>query len=238
MTLAITPIPVLNDNYAWLAVDDMTGTVAVVDPGEAGPIIEALGPQGRLDLIVLTHHHADHIGGVEALRTRYGARVMGNAADAHRLPPLDISVRPGEAAAIGASVGTVIDTPGHTLGHVVYAFAGALFSGDTLFSLGCGRLFEGTPADMFASFSRLAALPDDTMVYAGHEYTVSNLAFARHVDPDNAALAQRGAEIAALREQGEPTLPVSLGVERQTNPFIRAGDAQVFATLRRQKDSF
>ncbi|MBS4074452.1 hydroxyacylglutathione hydrolase [Ameyamaea chiangmaiensis] len=240
MTLSIIPIPVLSDNYAWLAVDAATGTVAVVDPGEAAPVAQVLGRDGRLDLILLTHHHADHVGGVAELRRQYGARVIGNGADAARLPALDIAVAPGDQVAIGESRGVVIDTPGHTLGHVAFYFADsrAVFTGDTLFSLGCGRLFEGTAADMFGSLGRLKALPDNTMVYAGHEYTMSNAAFARHVEQPHDALAQRCADIERLRAEDRPTLPVALGVEKATNPFLRAPDVASLARLRQQKDSF
>ena len=200
MPLSVAAIPCLSDNYAWLLTDAATGTVALCDPGDAaGPAraIEAAG--GRLDLILLTHHHGDHVAGVPELVERFGARVVGAAADAHRLPKLDQSVRPGEAVAVGETRGTVIDTPGHTVGHIAFHFpeGDVLLCGDTLFSLGCGRLLEGTPAQMHASLQALAALPEATLVCCGHEYTESNARFALTVEPENAALRARAEEVRA-----------------------------------------
>src|SRR6478736_10339212 len=177
MPLSVTAVPCLSDNYLWLLQDSATGAVAVCDPGEAGPAmaaVEQLG--GRLDLILLTHHHGDHIAGVAELQARFGGRIVGAAADAHRLPKLDQAVREGDTVAFGNASAQVIDTPGHTRGQINYFFPDGeiLLSGDTLFSLGCGRLSEGTPAEMFASLAKLAALPGGTKVCCGHEYTVSN----------------------------------------------------------------
>jgi hydroxyacylglutathione hydrolase len=174
------------------------------------------------------------------VRTRFGAKVIGAAADAHRLPQLDIAVRDGDTFAFGASTGQVTETPGHTVGHIAYYFAdgGVLLAGDTLFSLGCGRLLEGTAAQMFKSLQGFAALPDDTLVCCGHEYTQSNARFALHVDPDNAALQARAEAVARLREAGKPTLPNRLGDEKRENPFLRAGDVATLADLRARKDKF
>jgi hydroxyacylglutathione hydrolase len=239
--LEIVPVPALSDNYVWLLRDEATGTVAVVDPGEAAPVEAALAARGwEPALILLTHHHGDHVGGVAALKAAHGAAVIGAAADAHRLPALDRAVSPGETVAVGESEAVVIATPGHTRGHIAYHFAraGVLACGDTLFSLGCGRLLEGSPEEMFASLGRLAALPDATAVLCGHEYTLANARFALTVEPDNAALRARAAEAEAQRAAGRPTLPVTLGVEKAANPFLRAPDVARFAALRAAKDAF
>lgn len=241
MPVRADAIACLSDNYAWLLRDTATGAVGFCDPGEAGPAIAAIDAAGgRLDTILLTHHHDDHIAGTEALRARYGARVVGAAADAHRLPKLDQAVRPGETVAFGGSMASVIDTPGHTRGHIAFHFAdgGVLLCGDTLFSLGCGRLSEGDAAEMFASLAALAALPDATQVCCGHEYTASNARFALTVEPDNAALRARAAEVTVARAAGRPTVPTNLGQERATNPFLRVGDVAGFASMRAAKDSF
>ncbi|GBR02031.1 hydroxyacylglutathione hydrolase [Acetobacter oeni] len=239
MPVTVLPIPALSDNYVWLLTDEKTGAVAVVDPGDPAPVrtvIEAHG--GRLDLILLTHHHSDHTGGAEVLRERYGARMVGAEADEARLPRLDQAVRAGDHVTLGDSRASVIDTPGHTLGHIAYYFADppSLFCGDTLFSLGCGRLFEGTAKDLFDSFRRFDALPDQTRVYCGHEYTESNARFDLRIDPDNAALARKAAEVFALRAEHKPTLPSTLGSERACNPFLRAPDIETLARLRHEKD--
>ncbi len=240
-SLEIVPVHALSDNYVWLLRDQATGTVAVVDPGEAAPVEAALAARGwEPALILLTHHHGDHVGGVATLKAAYGAAVIGAAADAHRLPALDRAVSPGDAVAVGESEAVVIDTPGHTRGHIAYHFAeaGVLACGDALFSLGCGRMFEGSAEEFFAALTRLAALPDETLVLCGHEYTQSNARFALTVEPDNAALRARAAEVEAQRAAGRPTLPVRLGAEKAANPFLRARDAAAFAALRAAKDSF
>jgi hydroxyacylglutathione hydrolase len=255
MPLEIVTVPCLSDNYAYLLHDEATGTVALVDAPEPGPIEVALKERGwGIDLILITHHHADHIDGVEALRGKYGPKVAGAAADRHRLPPLDIELAEGDTVAVGESVAQVLEVPGHTVGHIAYYFpdAGALFSADSLMVMGCGRLLEGTPAQMWSSLSKLAALPGDTLVHSGHEYAESNTRFALSVDPDNEALRARATEIAAMRQMGGATVPARLDLERATNPFLRsadddfkaglgmqgAPDVEVFAAARRRKDAF
>ncbi len=252
--LEIKLIPLLTDNYAYLLRDADDETVGVVDPGEAAPVEKALTELGwKLDWILLTHHHGDHIAGAERLAGGYGAKIAGAAADAERLPPLDAALTEDGGWEFGAQTVEIIDTPGHTVGHIAYHFprARALFCGDTLFALGCGRLFEGAAAQMWDSLSKLAALPRETRVYAGHEYTQANAAFALTIDAANAALKDRAEEIARLRAAGEPTLPTTIGRELATNPFLRANEpslkqavglpdadpAAVFAEIRRRKDA-
>ncbi len=241
MTVTATAIPMLSDNYAWLLKESVTGKVGIVDPAEFAPAVAAIeAAGGRLDAIFITHHHDDHIGGVAELVAKYHPVVVGNAADAHRLPKLGVAVHEGDLVDFGAAKARVIDTPGHTVGHISYVFAdgGLLFPGDTLFSMGCGRLFEGTAEDMFRSMRKFDDLPDETLVCCGHEYTASNATFAVAHDGENAALQARAAEVADLRARGQPTIPVALGVERATNPFLRAEDAVTLGTLRAAKDKF
>jgi hydroxyacylglutathione hydrolase len=240
MSITATPVPILQDNYAWL-LRDSSGATAIVDPAEPEPVIAALERAGgRLDLILLTHHHADHVAGTDEVRARFGALVVGAAADAHRLPKLDQAVREGDRVALGDAAAEVIDTPGHTRGQINFYFpdGGVLLSGDTLFSLGCGRLIEGTAADMFASLRKLAALPGDTKVCCGHEYTESNARFALSVDGSNQALVRRADEARRQRAAGEPTVPSLLSDELAANPFLRAPDVATFAELRARKDRF
>jgi hydroxyacylglutathione hydrolase len=230
----------LSDNYSWLLTESGSGKVGIVDPAEADAAVAAIeAAGGKLDYILITHHHGDHVGGVPALVERYQPVVVGNAADAHRLPKLDVAVQEGDLVEFGAARARVIDTPGHTVGHIAYYFedGGILLPGDTLFSLGCGRLFEGS-ADMFASLAKFGPLPDTTLVCAGHEYTQSNAKFALSVDAANPDLVKRSDEINALRAAGKATLPVSLGTERATNPFLRAPDAEALGKLRSAKDNF
>ena len=241
MSLSAQAVPILSDNYAWLLRDEATAATAVGDPpdGDAGSTaIDAAG--GRRDMILLTHHHGDHVAGTDAVRARYGCPVIGAAADAHRLPRLDRAVAEGDEVELGESCLGVIDTPGHTLGHIAYFGGGnhVLICGDTLFSLGCGRLLEGTAADMHASLQKLAQLPADTLVCCGHEYTQSNARFALHVDPANLALRARAAEVDRLRADGRPTIPCRLSDELAENPFLRAPDVATLASLRSQKDNF
>jgi hydroxyacylglutathione hydrolase len=242
MTVTAQPVPILSDNYAWLLRDSGTGAVAIVDPADAKPIIAALEQAGgRLDLILLTHHHQDHIGGVDEVRARFpGAKVVGAAGDAHRLPKLDVAVKEGDIVALGNASAQVIDTPGHTRGQINYFFPDGeiLLSGDTLFSLGCGRLIEGTADEMFASLGKLKALPGGTKVCCGHEYTESNARFALSVDADNPALKARTDEARRQRAAGQPTVPSTMASELTANPFLRAPDVRTFADLRARKDRF
>lgn len=251
--LEIELIPALSDNYIYLLHEPQQGMTAVVDPAEAGPVLEALRRRGgRLDLALITHHHADHIGGLLELKAQTGCRAVGPRADAHRIPGLDQLVGEGDHVALGALTAEVIATPGHTSGHISYWFpeAEALFCADTLFALGCGRLFEGDAPTMWRSLQKLAALPDATRVYCGHEYTLSNARFALTIDPDNQRLRERAAEVEAMRARGEPTIPSTIGLEKATNPFLRAADPairqhlglerapdfEVFSEIRRRKD--
>ncbi len=240
-------IPILSDNYAWLLRSG--GAMAIVDPADADAVIAAVEEEiarggGVLESILLTHHHGDHTAGTDAVRARFGARVVGAAADRPRLPALDEAVADGDTVRVGDESGVVMETPGHTIGHVSLFFAAAggddpvLVCGDTLFSLGCGRLLEGTPAMMFESLGRFRGLPDSTLVACGHEYTLANARYALSVDPLNAALGQRAGEVARLRAEGQPTLPSRLGEERLANPFVRARDAVELAKLRAGKDAF
>jgi hydroxyacylglutathione hydrolase len=240
------PIPILSDNYAWLLQEPASGATAVADPADPGPVIQAVERAGgRLDLILLTHHHADHVAGTDEVRRRFGAKVVGAAADAHRLPKLDQAVREGDVVVLGKASGRVIDTPGHTRGHIAYLFQGepnappgVLICGDTLFSLGCGRLLEGTPEELFASLQKFSLLTGDTLVCCGHEYTESNARFALSVEPDNQALQQRAAEVQKLRAAGRPTVPSTIGEELAANPFMRATSAASLGALRAKKDAF
>ena len=241
MTITAHAIPILSDNYCWLLRDDRSSFVAVVDPAELDPVVDAVEAEaGRLNCIVLTHHHDDHIAAVEPLRSRYGARVIGAAADAHRLPKLDQAVREGDAVPLGSASARVIDTPGHTVGHVSYFIepGAVLLCGDTLFSLGCGRLLEGTAADMFASLRKLAALPAETLVCCGHEYTQANARFALTEEPDNPGLRRRAREVDQARQAGQATVPTRLGAELAENPFLHAADAAALGAMRSRKDRF
>ena len=241
MTITASPVPILRDNYAWLLRESSTGATAIVDPADAQPIIEAIEKAGgRLDLILLTHHHADHIAGVDEVRARFNCPVVGAAADQHRLPKLDEAVREGDTVRLGNATARVIETPGHTRGQINFFFpdGAVLLSGDTLFSLGCGRLSEGTPAEMFDSLRKLAALPGDTLICCGHEYTESNARFALAVDPDNAALHEFVGKVEQLRAAGQPSVPSVMADELKTNPFLLAPDVASFAAVRAKKDKF
>lgn len=255
MVLQIVTVPCLADNYAYIAHDPVTGATAVVDVPEADPILQALDNQGwSASLVLLTHHHADHVQGLGALRARHPASVIGAAADAHRLPPLDHAVTEGDRIAIGSEEGRVLDVSGHTLGHLAFHFpaSAVVFTADSLMAMGCGRVFEGTMPQMFESLEKLAALPPKTLVCSGHEYTQSNAKFALTVDPDNPALISRIEDINAARAEGRPTVPSTLAEELATNPFLRAADAgvqahmgmsgqapvTVFAEIRARKDRF
>lgn len=261
--IAVLPLPAFSDNYIWVIRDEASGHVAVVDPGDASVVEDYLERSGaRLYAILLTHHHADHTGGVEALRARHAVPVYGPYDT--RMPMVTHALKDGEQLDLpGLSLSLrVLAVPGHTREHIALFAAEAptqdrrplLFCGDTLFAAGCGRMFEGTALQMHASLQRLADLPPDTLVYCTHEYTLSNLAFARHVLPRNAAIANRERSEAAKRELGQPTLPSSIALEQDTNPFLRSSDPQllvslhgrlsdsspagVFGALRRWKDEF
>ena len=244
MTLIITPVPILSDNYAWLLKDQQSGAMAIVDPAEEAPVMAAIDSAtrdgGKLELILLTHHHDDHIAAADAVRRRTGALIVGAGADRRRLPRLDQAVQDGDMVALGDSRMEIIETPGHTRGHISFFFPAtpALFCGDTLFSLGCGRLLEGSPAEMHDSLIRIAALPDETLICCGHEYTAANAKFALAAYPENGPLAERASAIFKLRAEGLPTVPVRLGAERLTNPFLLAHDLADFTRLRSWKDNF
>lgn len=240
MALSVEALPCLSDNYFWLLTDAATGQVALCDPGEEAAPMAAAEKAGRLDLILLTHHHGDHIAGAEALRRRFGARLVGAAKDAHRLPKLDIALAEGDRVRLGNSEAVVLETPGHTRGHIAYHFAGArvLLCGDTLFSLGCGRLLEGTAAEMFASLRKFAALPPETLACCGHEYTESNARYALTVEPENTALRARAEEVRVLRAAGQPSVPSTIGQELMANPFLRAATVERLAEIRTGKDNF
>jgi hydroxyacylglutathione hydrolase len=234
MTLQIVTVPCLSDNYAYLAHDPATGATAVIDVPEAGPILTALAKEGwTLSDVLLTHHHGDHVDGLPELLAKAPARVIGAAADAHRLPALDVALQTGDAVRIGAEEGTVIDVSGHTVGHVAFHFpkSRVAFTADSLMALGCGRVFEGTMAQMHGSLGKLAQLPPDTMICSGHEYTEKNAKFALTVDPENPKLISRLSKVSAHRGAGEPTVPTTLAEELDTNPFLRAADPEIQANL-------
>lgn len=255
MPLELITIPCLSDNYAYLLHDAATGDTALVDAPEAGPILSALSSRGwRLGQILITHHHADHIDGVAGIVAATGARVLGAAADAHRLPRLDRALSEGDSVAVGGEEGRVIDVSGHTVGHIAFHFpqSAMVFTADSLMAAGCGRLFEGTPAQMWDSLSKLAALPPETLVCSGHEYTASNIRFALSLEPANPDLILRSERVALARGDGRPTVPSTLSEELATNPFLRAklpqmkaaigrasaSDAEAFAEIRARKDRF
>jgi hydroxyacylglutathione hydrolase len=253
--LEIVRFPVLETNYTFILHHAQSGQTVVVDPAERTPVLALCQQRGwSLTHIWNTHHHGDHTGGNLALKDATGAQVIGSAQDIKRIPGLDIAVAHGAEFLFADIPVQVIDVSGHTLGHIAFYLPSlpALFCGDAVFSLGCGRMFEGTAPQYWESLRRIKALPDATQIYCAHEYTEANLAFASHIDPENAALAARGVQITALRAQGHPTIPFLLGDEKATNPFLRADDpifaatlgyaertpAELFAYLRRAKDHF
>ena len=255
MPLTVLTIPCLSDNYAFVLHNADTGATALVDAPEAAPILAALDQRGwTLTDVVLTHHHHDHVQGLGPLRDRFSPRVIGAAADAHRLPALDLEVSEGDMVTICGETAHVYDVSGHTLGHIALHFADsrAAYTADSLMALGCGRLFEGTPAQMWDSLQKLRALPDDTTIYSGHEYTAANAKFALTIEPDNSDLILRVKRVTEARANATPTVPSTLAEEKATNPFLRAdvaalkmavgmNDAEaadVFAHVRAAKDNF
>jgi hydroxyacylglutathione hydrolase len=255
MGLIVDVFEARSDNYGYLAHDSATGKTAAIDAPEAEAIEAALQRRGwTLSDIFITHHHLDHVEAIPALKDAFGATVTGPRAEAEQIAGLDRLVGGGDVVALGETTFRIFDTPGHTLGHIAYydAAGGHLFTADALFSLGVGRMFEGTPGPMWEGLKALRDLPDETLIYCGHEYTAANARFALSVDPDNATLRARAAEVDALRIAGRFTIPVSLKLEKATNPFLRAdspemaramglpGDdaAAVFGALRKAKDNF
>jgi hydroxyacylglutathione hydrolase len=237
--LDIIGIPVLNDNYVWLAHDADSGETAVIDPAVAEPVLAAAAERGwTITQILNTHWHPDHVGGNAVIVAATGAKVTGPKGEAEKIPLIGRAVSEGETVQIGAHVGQVIDCPAHTAGHIAFAFDGALFAGDTLFAMGCGRLFEGTPAQMHSALGKFMALPPRTLVYCAHEYTQSNARFALSVEPENDALVKRAEAVDRMRSRGEPTVPFSLAMEAATNPFVRAGSVEELARRRAAKDVF
>jgi len=253
MALELVTVPCLTDHYAFLLHDEASGHTPLLDAPEAAPILAALAARGwRLDQILLTHHHSDHIQAVPDLLSATQAAVLGARADSHRLPPLTRALAEGDTVAIGPETAQVLDVSGHTMGHIAFILPGYAFTGDSLMAGGCGRLFEGTPATMWASLMKLAALPGETLICSGHEYTTSNLRFAASIEPDNPALQARAAKVAKARAEGRATVPSRLSGELATNPMLRArlphvkaliglpqaSDAEAFAEIRARKDKF
>ena len=256
--LEIVQIPVLQDNYIFLLHTAESGETAAVDPAVAEPVLDTLAQKGwRLTHILNTHHHGDHVGGNLALKRATGCRIVGAAKDRARIPGIDIEVGERDVVHLGKHRGQVLDVPGHTLGHIAYWFAeeDALFCGDTLFALGCGRLFEGSAEEMWGSLLKISALPPSTRIYCAHEYTQANARFALTVEPGNFQLVARSDQIDSLRKQGLPTVPATLAEELTTNPFLRPqsteirlkvdrgnaedlSDVKIFARIRQMKDEF
>jgi hydroxyacylglutathione hydrolase len=237
----IVRIPALADNYIWLVHDAASGETVVIDPAEADPVLAEAEQRGwRISQIWNTHWHPDHTGGNAAVKAATGAMITGPAAEAARIPTLDRQVRQGETVRLGTVEALVLEVPAHTAGHIAYHLPGeaVAFVGDTLFAMGCGRLFEGDAAQMHDNLQRLAQLPPDTRIFCAHEYTLSNARFAVTAEPDNAEIRQRLAEVERLRASGVATIPTTIALERATNPFMRASSAEALGELRRAKDAF
>ncbi len=254
-TLEIHQLPTRRDNYVYILREDGDGKVAIVDPSDAQPVFDRLEALSWTPTHILcTHHHNDHTGGVLEIKQRFNCTVVGPRADRDRIPGIDVAVADGDRYRVGAAEARVFDTPGHTRGHIAFWFpdSAVLFCGDTLFALGCGRLFEGTAEQMWSSLSKLRSVPDDTLVYCAHEYTQANAKFCLSIQPDSAPLIERARDIDASRAAGRPTVPSTMGTERRTNPFLRADTAEmqravglpaadpiaVFAEIRARKDKF
>lgn len=237
--MEIVAVPAFTDNYLWLVHDEASGETAVVDPGDAAPVLAEAERRGWLiSQIWNTHWHPDHTGGNLAIKETTGARILGPAVE--NIPGRDVPLREGDEIRLGGNTGRVIEVPGHTLGHIALVFEEqrAAFVGDTLFAMGCGRLFEGSPDQMYRSLETLARLPSDMRLYCAHEYTLANARFAAYAEPENTAVAKRLASVQRLREKGTITVPTTVAQERETNPFVRATNVDEFARLRKEKDSF
>ena len=238
--LEIVPVPVLTDNYVWLIHDSQSGETAAVDPSVADPVLDAAAAKGwRLTQILNTHWHPDHTGGNQAIQAATRCTITAPA-EAERVSKVDRIVGEGDRVTVAGQQAVVWEIPAHTAGHIAYYFEdeGLIFVGDTMFAMGCGRLFEGTAQQMYANLQRIAALPSDVRIYCGHEYTLANARFAAHAEPDNGAIADRMKSVEAMRAAGEVTLPTTVEQERETNPFVRATNWEEFARLRSAKDSF
>jgi len=238
--LEVTAVPVLTDNYVWLIHNGDTDETAAVDPSIADPVLEAVATKGwSLTQVLNTHWHPDHTGGNAGIQAATGAPITAPA-EAEKVSKVDRIVREGDPVTVAGAKAVVWEIPAHTAGHIAYYFEeeGMIFVGDTMFAMGCGRLFEGTAQQMYSNMQRIAALPEDVRIYCGHEYTLSNGRFAAHAEPGNAEIARRLRDVEAMRERGEITLPSTVAEERATNPFVRASDWQEFARLRSAKDSF
>ncbi len=241
--IEVVRIPALSDNYIWMIHDDVSGDTAVVDPAEAAPVLAEAEARGwAIGQIWNTHWHPDHVGGNLAIQEATGAVVTGPAGEADKIPGIARAVGEGDSVTLGAYAAKVLDVPAHTAGHIAYVLEGddvsLAFVGDTLFAMGCGRLFEGNAEQMFAAMRKLDALPDTTIVHCAHEYTASNGAYALVAEPDNQAIVDRMVEIRAMRGRGEATVPFTLAEERATNPFLRAATPEILAERRAAKDSF
>lgn len=238
--LEVTAVPVLTDNYVWLIHNGKTGETAAVDPSVADPVLDAVAKKGwSLTQVLNTHWHPDHTGGNGGIQAATGAPIIAPA-EAERVSKVDRIVREGDRVTVAGSEAVVWDIPAHTAGHIAYYFEdeGMIFVGDTMFAMGCGRLFEGTAQQMYSNMQRIAALPGNVRIYCGHEYTLANGRFAAHAEPGNADIADRLSKVEAMRERGQITLPTTVAAERSTNPFVRSSDWQEFARLRAGKDSF
>ena len=240
-SLEVVAVPAFADNYLWLVHDEDSNETAVVDPGDPAPVLAEADRRGwQITKILNTHWHPDHTGGNLAIKGATGATIIGPEGENGRVPGLDQPLKEGDRIRLGNHEAEVWEVPGHTIGHIAYIFRDerVAFVGDTLFAMGCGRLFEGSPEQMHHSLGRLASLPEDMKLYCAHEYTLANARFAAHAFPDNPAIAERLEDITIVRASGQPTVPTTVAEERATNPFLLARNVEHFADLRRQKDNF